>query len=82
MVRDVSGVLDRAEVHLAHGCVTCTVRQDLIPELLRRSSTASLLIVDLWDSVEPRPVAETLAGQEASGRLYLACVHTALDAEH
>ncbi|TMR93191.1 CobW family GTP-binding protein [Nonomuraea basaltis] len=82
VVRDVSGVLDRAEVRLAHGCVTCTVREDLLPELLRRSSMASLLIVDLWDSVEPRPVAETLAGQEASGRLYLACVHTALDAEH
>ncbi|MGI5286458.1 CobW family GTP-binding protein [Nonomuraea polychroma] len=79
VVRDVSGVLDRAEARLAHGCVTCTVREDLLPELLRRADTASLLIVDLWDSVEPRPVAEALAGAEG---VRLACVHTALDAEH
>ncbi|TMR20746.1 hypothetical protein ETD86_17835 [Nonomuraea turkmeniaca] len=82
VVRDVSGTLDRAEIRLAHGCMTCTVREDLLAELLRRSTTASLLIVDLWDSAEPRPVAEALAGPEASGRLRLACVHTALDAEH
>ncbi|WP_327582907.1 CobW family GTP-binding protein [Nonomuraea sp. NBC_00507] len=82
VVRDVSGTLDRAEIRLAHDCLTRTVREDLLPELLRRSSTASLLIVDLWDSVEPRPVAEALAGPEASSRLRLACVHTALDAEH
>ncbi|WP_223166860.1 GTP-binding protein [Nonomuraea sp. SYSU D8015] len=53
----------------------------LLPELLRRSATASLLIVDLWDAAEPRPVAEALARPEAAGRLRLACVHTALDAE-
>lgn len=79
VVRDVSGTLAHAEVRLAHGCVTCTVREDLLPELLRRAGTASLLIVDLWDSVEPRPVAEGLAREEA---VRLACVHTALDAEH
>ncbi|MDP4509320.1 CobW family GTP-binding protein [Nonomuraea turcica] len=79
VVRDVSGVLDVAEVRLAHGCVTCTVREDLLPELLRRAGTASLLIVDLWDSVEPRPVAEALAAAET---VRLVCVHTALDAEH
>ncbi|MFI7453092.1 CobW family GTP-binding protein [Nonomuraea sp. NPDC049714] len=82
VARDVSGVLDLARVRLPHGCVTCAVREDLLPELLRRAATASLLIVDLWDSVEPRPVAEALAGQEVSERLRLACVHTALDAEH
>ncbi|MGN9842483.1 GTP-binding protein [Nonomuraea sp. H19] len=80
VVRDVSGVLDRAEVHLAHGCVTCTVREDLLPELLRRAPTAALLVVDLWDSVEPRPVAEALAHEEAADLLRLTCVHTALDA--
>ncbi|WP_246147566.1 hypothetical protein [Nonomuraea turkmeniaca] len=38
MVRDVSGTLDRAEIRLAHGCMTCTVREDLLTDLLRRSS--------------------------------------------
>jgi G3E family GTPase len=82
VVRDVSGVLDRAEVRPAHGGVTRAVGADLLSELLRRSATASLLIADLWDSVESRPVAEALAGREAAQRLRLACVHTALDAGH
>ncbi|WP_066370845.1 CobW family GTP-binding protein [Herbidospora mongoliensis] len=81
-VRDVSGVLDSAEVLLAHGCVTCTVREDLLPELIRRAGNASLLIVDLWDSVEPRTVAEALDTEEASEVLRLTCVATALHTEH
>ncbi|MGV9309814.1 GTP-binding protein [Nonomuraea sp. NPDC003727] len=81
VVRDSSGVLDRTEVRLAHGCVTCAVREDLLPELVRHATTAPLLVVDLWDSVEPRSVAEALAGGEAADLLRLTCVLTALDAE-
>lgn len=80
VVRDASGVLERAEVRLAHGCVTCTVREDLLPELLRHAGTASLLVVDLWDAVEPRTVAEALDTEEAAATLRLTCVATALDA--
>nr|WP_062332720.1 GTP-binding protein [Herbidospora sakaeratensis] len=79
-VRDVSGVLERAEVRLAHGCVTCTVREDLLPELIRRAPSASLLVVDLWDAVEPRAVAEALDTEEAAEALRLTCVATALHA--
>ncbi|MER5325191.1 CobW family GTP-binding protein [Streptosporangium roseum] len=82
LVRDRSGVLDLAEIHLAHGCVTCTVREDLLPQLIRRAATASLLVVDLWDSVEPRPVAEAIDCEEARGLLHLTSVLTALDTEH
>jgi G3E family GTPase len=82
VTRDASGVLDRAEVRLAHGCVTCTVREDLVPELLRHAATAPLLIAELWDSVEPRSVAEALDGEEIHGILRLTAVLTALDAEH
>ncbi|GAA3013601.1 CobW family GTP-binding protein [Streptosporangium longisporum] len=82
VVRDRSGVLDLAEVRLAHGCVTCTVREDLLPELVRRAPAASLLVVDLWDSVEPRPVAEAIDCDEARDTLRLTAVLTALDAEH
>ncbi|GGL53766.1 CobW family GTP-binding protein [Planomonospora parontospora] len=82
VVRDRSGILDLAEVRLAHGCVTCTVREDLLPELIRRAATASLLIVELWDAVEPRAVAEAVDCEEAHGVLRLTSVLTALDAVH
>ncbi|GAA2876718.1 GTP-binding protein [Streptosporangium fragile] len=81
VVRDASDVLERADVQLAHGCVTCTVREDLVPELLRHAA-APLLIADLWDSVEPRSVAEALDVEGADGVLRLTAVLTALAAEH
>ncbi|WP_433225594.1 CobW family GTP-binding protein [Microtetraspora malaysiensis] len=81
VVRDATAVLDMTEVRLAHGCVTCTVREDLLPQLLRMADAASLLIVDLWDSVEPRSVAEAIDCDETAGILRLTSVLTALDAE-
>ncbi|MFG1709405.1 CobW family GTP-binding protein [Nonomuraea sp. M3C6] len=80
-VRDTTGVLDTADVRLAHGCITCTVREDLLPQLLRLAPVSALLIVDLWDSVEPRSVAEAIACDEARDTLRLTTVLTALDAE-
>ncbi|WP_449065269.1 CobW family GTP-binding protein [Planomonospora algeriensis] len=82
VVRDRSGILDLAEVRLAHGCVTCTVREDLLSELIRRAATASLLVVDLWDAVEPRSVAEAVDCDEARDVLRLTSVLTALHAAH
>ncbi|WP_431930060.1 GTP-binding protein [Nonomuraea jabiensis] len=79
VVRDTSGVLDHAEVGNTHDCVTRTVREDLLSQLVQHAADASLLIIDLWDSIEPRPVAEALA---RTRRLRLTCVHTALDARH
>ncbi|MFG1688757.1 CobW family GTP-binding protein [Nonomuraea sp. NPDC049269] len=80
-VRDATRVLDRADVRLAHGCVTCTVREDLLPQLVLLAPTAALLVVDLWDSVEPRSVAEAVDCAEAQEVLRLTAVLTALDAE-
>ncbi|MEU9891015.1 GTP-binding protein [Sphaerisporangium sp. NPDC051011] len=80
VTRDASGILDRTEVRLAHGCVTCTVREDLLPWLIRHAETASLLIADLWDSVEPRPVAEAVGHEDAADLLAVTGVLTALDA--
>ncbi|WP_246083237.1 CobW family GTP-binding protein [Nonomuraea diastatica] len=79
-VRNATGLLETAEVRLAHGCVTCTVREDLLPQLVRLAPGAAPLIVDLWDSVEPRSVAEALNCDEASDVLRLTGVLTALDA--
>ncbi|MGP3955244.1 CobW family GTP-binding protein [Nonomuraea sp. 3N208] len=80
-VRDTTGVLDTAEVRLAHGCVTCTVREDLLPQLVMLAPRSALLVVDLWDSVEPRSVAEAVDCDEARDVLRLTAVLTALDAE-
>ncbi|GGQ17467.1 CobW family GTP-binding protein [Streptosporangium pseudovulgare] len=81
VVRDAVKTLDVTEVRLAHGCIACTVREDLLPQLVRLAGAASLLIVDLWDSVEPRSVAEAIDCDEAAGILRLTSVLTALDAE-
>ncbi|MEU6750014.1 GTP-binding protein [Spirillospora sp. NPDC046719] len=80
-VRDAGTVRERAVIRLEHGCVSCTVRQDLIPEVLRYAGSASLLVVDLWDCVEPRTVAETLGHPEWNGEIRLTGVLTAVDAE-
>lgn len=80
-LRDATRVLDTTDVRLAHGCVTCTVREDLMSQLLTLATGSSLLVVDLWDSVEPRPVAEAIDCDDAQGILRLTAVLTALDAE-
>ncbi|MDX6741450.1 CobW family GTP-binding protein [Actinocorallia sp. A-T 12471] len=83
VVRDSRRVVEHTEIDLAHGCVSCTVREDLIPQLLRYAVTASLLVVDLWDCVEPRMVADALGhAEESVDRFRLTGVLTALDAEH
>ncbi|MEV4170753.1 GTP-binding protein [Nonomuraea sp. NPDC049709] len=80
-VRDATRVLDTTDVRLAHGCITCTVREDLIPQLVMLAPASALLIVDLWDSVEPRSVAEAVDCDEAKESLRLTAVLTAVDAE-
>ncbi|WP_067812387.1 CobW family GTP-binding protein [Actinomadura kijaniata] len=76
-VRDAWGLRDRTVIRLEHPCVTCTVREDLLPELTRLADTSRLLVADLWDSVEPRAVAEFLEHAET---LRLTAVVTAVDA--
>lgn len=34
-VSDLAGLVDRTEIELAHTCVTCAVREDVLPTLLR-----------------------------------------------
>ncbi|WP_245690637.1 GTP-binding protein [Sinosporangium album] len=84
-VRGAAAVLDRTAVGLKHGCVTCALRQDLVPQLLRYADHAPLLVVDLWDCVEPRLVTEVLAEvldhPAWGGAIRLTGVLTALDAQ-
>ncbi|MBZ9594091.1 GTP-binding protein [Streptomyces erythrochromogenes] len=80
VVRDASGELSRTQTPLANDCACCALREDLVPELLRLadSGSARLAVVELWDSVEPKAMAEVIAGH---GRpvLDLTGVITAVD---
>ncbi|UUU38591.1 CobW family GTP-binding protein [Streptomyces sp. NBC_00162] len=79
-VRDASGTLGSGEAPLVNDCACCALREDLVPELWRLADggLTRLAVVELWDSVEPRAMAEVV---EAHGgeRLELANVITAVD---
>ncbi len=76
-VRDRTGVTGTGETPLVNDCACCALREDLVPELERfaRDGTTRLAVVELWDSVEPRAMAEVVA---ASG-LTVTSVITAVD---
>ncbi|MEU4212134.1 GTP-binding protein [Streptomyces sp. NPDC026206] len=79
-VRDRSGLLDEGEAPLVNDCACCALREDLVPELerLAASGLCRLAVVELWDSVEPKAMAEVVAahcGDDAT----LTGVFTAVD---
>ncbi|POX41980.1 cobalamin biosynthesis protein CobW [Streptomyces sp. Ru73] len=79
-VRDATGLLDSGEAPLVNDCACCALREDLVPELERLADgrTCRLAVVELWDSVEPRAMAEVIdaCGGES---LVLTGVMTAVD---
>ncbi|MFD3874549.1 CobW family GTP-binding protein [Streptomyces sp. NPDC058623] len=79
-VRDASGPLTCEQTPLVNGCACCALREDLVPELLRLAAggTTSLAVLELWDSVEPRAMAEVIA-VHGRGHLELSNVVTAVD---
>ncbi|MFF9013686.1 CobW family GTP-binding protein [Streptomyces sp. NPDC014870] len=76
-VRDATGVLSTGETPLVNDCACCALREDLVPELRRLadSELTRLAVVELWDSVEPKAMAEVVV---AAG-LRLTAVITAVD---
>ncbi|MBW5480651.1 CobW family GTP-binding protein [Streptomyces bambusae] len=80
LIRDASGTLSRGETPLVNDCACCALREDLVPELERMadSGLTRLAVVELWDSVEPKAMAEVVAGYGAD-RLVLTNVITAVD---
>ncbi|MFE3991994.1 CobW family GTP-binding protein [Streptomyces goshikiensis] len=80
VVRDASGELSRGETPLVNDCACCALREDLVPELerLAGSGLTRLAVVELWDSVEPKAMAEVVASHGARA-LELTGVITAVD---
>ncbi|GAA0649051.1 GTP-binding protein [Streptomyces thermocarboxydovorans] len=76
-VRDAGGVRSTGETPLVDDCACCALREDLVPELRRLAGAGGvpLAIVELWDSVEPKAMAEVIA----SGGFTVTGVITAVD---
>ncbi|MFI6408751.1 CobW family GTP-binding protein [Streptomyces sp. NPDC050548] len=76
-IRDATGILDAGETPLVDDCACCALREDLVPELRRLAAGGQvrLAIVELWDSVEPKAMAEVIT----SGGLTVTGVITAVD---
>ncbi|MEU7045206.1 GTP-binding protein [Streptomyces varsoviensis] len=79
-VRDRSRLLDTGEAPLVNDCACCALREDLVPELERLADGGGcrLAVVELWDSVEPKAMAEVVAAHGGPG-LRLTAVFTAVD---
>ncbi|MFD5751517.1 CobW family GTP-binding protein [Streptomyces sp. NPDC127033] len=80
LIRDASGHLSDGETPLVNDCACCALREDLVPELERLAGIGStrLAVVELWDSVEPKAMAEVVAAHGDSD-LVLTGVITAVD---
>ncbi|MGD9484620.1 GTP-binding protein [Streptomyces sp. TRM70308] len=79
-VREARGRLDAGEAPLVNDCACCALREDLVPELRRLAAAglARLAVVELWDAVEPKSVAEAV-DRGGGDALRLAAVVTAVD---
>ncbi|HEY1179403.1 MAG TPA: GTP-binding protein, partial [Phytomonospora sp.] len=81
-VRDAASVLEEGEADLAHGCVSCAIREDLVPLLIRlaRDRPGRPLLVALPETVEPHDLAEACAHAPAADVLRVDSCTTVLDA--
>ncbi|WP_455353712.1 CobW family GTP-binding protein [Streptomyces sp. SYSU K217416] len=79
-VRDARGERDAGEAPLVNDCACCALREDLVPELERLAGDGMtrLAVVELWDSVEPKAMAEVVVAH-GGGVLDLTNVMTAVD---
>jgi G3E family GTPase len=76
-VRDATGIITAGEAPLVNDCACCALREDLVPELerIRDAGGTPLAVVELWESVEPKAMAEVVA----AGGLTVTGVITAVD---
>ncbi|MEU8753669.1 CobW family GTP-binding protein [Streptomyces chartreusis] len=76
-IRDATGLVSAGEAPLVNDCACCALREDLVPELLRIRDAGGtrMAVVELWDSVEPKAMAEVVT----AGGLTVTGVITAVD---
>ncbi|MDG4795612.1 GTP-binding protein [Micromonospora sp. WMMD1082] len=89
IVRDGAGVLEDERITLAHGCVSCTLREDVLPTLARlaRAQPHRDLVLMLPEVVEPEAVAAACAhclvnGAPITDLIRVDSYVTVVDAEH
>jgi G3E family GTPase len=89
VVRDHTGVIEHEAITLAHGCVSCTLREDVLPTLARlaRSHPRRDLVLMLPEVVEPEAVAAAgahclLDGVPVTDLVRVDSYVTVVDAEH
>ncbi|MBO4204605.1 CobW family GTP-binding protein [Micromonospora echinofusca] len=87
VVRTGSGIVEDEQVALVHGCVSCTLREDVLPTLARLARTGRDLLLLLPDVVEPEAVAAACAhcavdGTPLTDLLRVDSYLTVVDAEH
>ena len=53
-MESAAGVLEQAEVTLEHGCVSCTLREDVLPTLLRLAGEhpGSDILLEMYEKGE------------------------------
>jgi G3E family GTPase len=81
-VSDLGGVLERVEIELAHACVTCAIREDIVPTLERLGAAGrwSSIVACLPVAAEADQVCRVLARTPRRGaHVAVAAVITALD---
>lgn len=84
VVSDVTGVVDRARIDLAHACVDCAVREDVVPtiERLARDDRWATVVAHLPVGAESDQVCHVLSADTRLARyLRLAGVVTAVDGD-
>jgi G3E family GTPase len=89
VVRDHTGIVEDEAITLAHGCVSCTLREDVLPTLARlaRSQPRRDLVLMLPEVVEPEAVAAACAhclldGVPVTDLVRVDSYVTVVDAEH
>jgi G3E family GTPase len=83
VVSDATGVLDRAEVELEHACITCALREDVLPTLdrLARERRWSAIVSGLPVATEAQQVATAVTRDpRLARRLRLSRLVTAVPA--
>ncbi|MFC0508868.1 CobW family GTP-binding protein [Micromonospora costi] len=89
VVRSAAGIVEDEQVNLRHGCVSCTLREDVLPTLVRltRSNPGRDLVLMLPEVVEPEAVAAACTsclvdGAPITDLIRVDSYVTVLDAEH